>query len=225
MSYLDFIRDTSAEPPPMKSIPVVKEFADIFSTDLLRVPQDRDIDFSIDLESGTKPISIPPYCMALAELIELKDKLQDLLSKGFICPSVSPWDLRSGYHQLRIRPSDVPKIAFRTHYDHYEFLVISFEMTKAPATFMELMNGSFDVDREVVAYVSRQLKAHEKNYHTHNLELAAVVFVLKLWRHSLYGVHYEANMVADALSRKASSMGSLTEIRVDMRPLARAFRD
>ena len=90
MSYLDFIRDTSIEQPPIDSVPVVQEFPDVFPSDLPGVPPDRDIDFAIDLEYGTKPISIPPYRMAPAELKELNDQLQDLLSKGFICPSVSP---------------------------------------------------------------------------------------------------------------------------------------
>ena len=52
---------------------------------------DRDIDFCIDLEPGTRPISIPPYRMAPAELRELKAQLQELLSKDFIRPSASPW--------------------------------------------------------------------------------------------------------------------------------------
>ena len=90
MSYLAFIRDTSVEPPPMDSVPVVQEFPDVFPSDLPGVPPDRDIDFAIDLEPGTKPISIPPYRMAPAELKELKDQLQDLLTKGFIFPSASP---------------------------------------------------------------------------------------------------------------------------------------
>ncbi|XP_055830767.1 uncharacterized protein LOC129899773 [Solanum dulcamara] len=90
MSYLAFIRDTSVELPPMESILIVKEFADVFSNDLSGVPSNRDIDFAIDLKPGTKPISIPPYRMTSAELKELKDQLQDLLSKGFIRPSVSP---------------------------------------------------------------------------------------------------------------------------------------
>ena len=68
LSYLAFIRDTSVEPPPMDSVPVVQEFLDVF-------PPDRDINFAIDLEPGTKPISIPPYRMAPAELKELKDQL------------------------------------------------------------------------------------------------------------------------------------------------------
>ena len=91
LSYLDFIRDTSVEPPPIDSVPVFQEFSDVFPSDLPSVPPDRDIDFVIDLESGTKPISIPPYRMAPTELKELKDQLQDLLSKAFIRPSVSPW--------------------------------------------------------------------------------------------------------------------------------------
>ena len=91
LSYLAFIRNTSVEPPPMDSVPVVQKFLDVFPSDLPSIPPDRDIDFSIDLEPGSKPISIPPYRMASAELKKLKDQLQDLLSKGFIRPSVSPW--------------------------------------------------------------------------------------------------------------------------------------
>ncbi|XP_015163797.1 uncharacterized protein [Solanum tuberosum] len=91
LSYLAFIRDVGAESPAMESIPVVQEFPDVFPEDLPGVPPVRDIDLSIDLEPGTKPISIPPYRMAPTELKELKDQIQDLLSKGFIRPSVSPW--------------------------------------------------------------------------------------------------------------------------------------
>ncbi|GJR01588.1 putative reverse transcriptase domain-containing protein [Tanacetum coccineum] len=185
-------------------------------------------------------------------------------------------DLRSGYHQLRVREEDIPKTAFRTRYGHYEFQVMPFGLTNAPAVFMDLINrvckpyldkfvivfiddiliyskskqeheehlklileflkkeqfqgihvdpakiesvkdwaspnalilalpeGSEDfivycdasikglgvvlMQREkVIAYASRQLKIHEKNYTTHDLELGAVVFALKIWRHYLYG--------------------------------------
>ena len=81
----------SIDTPMLESIPVVSEFSKVFPTDLPGLPLDRDIDFCIDVEPGTRPISIPPYRMAPTELKELKEQLQDLLSKGFIRPSVSPW--------------------------------------------------------------------------------------------------------------------------------------
>ena len=70
---------------------VVHEFPNVFPSDLLGMPPDRDIVFCIDLALGTQPISIPPYRMAPLEVKELKEQLQDLLEKGFIRPSVSPW--------------------------------------------------------------------------------------------------------------------------------------
>ena len=78
----------------LESVPVVSELSEVFRTNLPRLPPDRDINFCIDVEPGTRPISIPPYRMAPAELKELKEQLQDLLSKGFIRPSVSPWVLQ-----------------------------------------------------------------------------------------------------------------------------------
>src|SRR5262249_23560692 len=72
-------------------IEVAREFPDVFSDDLPGLPPVREIDFAIELLPGTNPISIPPYRMAPAELAELKKQLQDLLDKGLIRPSVSPW--------------------------------------------------------------------------------------------------------------------------------------
>ncbi|KAH0644682.1 hypothetical protein KY284_032566 [Solanum tuberosum] len=341
-----------------------------FSLQTSQVPPEREIEFGIDLLPNTQPILIPPYRMAPAELKELKEQLKDLLDKGFIRPSISPWgapvlfvkkkdgsfrmcidyrqlnnvtiknkypipkiddlfdqlqgasyfskiDLRSGYHQLRVRDSVILKITFRTWYGHYEFVVMYFGLTNSPAAFMDLMNKVFkqylnlfiivfiddiliyswseeehianyslssanvnygyslpfssvmwypakgsewihrklrqystvldpplqqisevswvwpceknfselktrlttapiltlpdgsdgyviycDASRvdlgcvlmhrgKVIAYGSRQLKVHEKNYPTHELELAIVVFSLKIWRYYLYGVRVD----------------------------------
>jgi hypothetical protein len=148
-----------------EDIPVVCEFADVFLDDLPGMPPDRDIEFIIELYLGTTPISKRSYRMPPKELAELKLQLQELLDKGFIRPSASPWgcpalfmkkkndslqlcvdyrplnavtiknkyplpridvlfdqlvgarvfskiDLHSGYHQIKIRPCDIPKTAF-----------------------------------------------------------------------------------------------------------------
>jgi hypothetical protein len=74
-----------------EDIPVVCEYANIFLDDLLGIPPDRGIEFIIELQPGTAPISKRPYRIPPKELAELKLQLQELLDKGFICPSASPW--------------------------------------------------------------------------------------------------------------------------------------
>ena len=70
---------------------VVCEYEDIFLYELLGLPPHRDVDFVIELHTGTSPISMTPHRMAPVELQELKVQLQELLDKGFIRPSTSPW--------------------------------------------------------------------------------------------------------------------------------------
>jgi hypothetical protein len=76
---------------PLKKIPVVCEYADVFPDELSGMPPDRDIEFAIELQPGTTPISKRPYRMPPVELAELKKQLQEDLDKGFIRPSTSPW--------------------------------------------------------------------------------------------------------------------------------------
>ena len=94
LAFLEHLRDDTTQVPSIEFVSIVREFLDVFPADLPGMPPDRDIDFCIDLEPGTRPIFIPPYRMALAELRELKAQLQELLNKGFIRPSASPWVLR-----------------------------------------------------------------------------------------------------------------------------------
>ena len=88
--HLVHIKDSRSKTPTLESVPVVWGFPKVFPEDLLGVPP-REIDFGIYPPPNTYPISIPPYRMALAELKELKEQLKDLLYKGFIRPSISPW--------------------------------------------------------------------------------------------------------------------------------------
>ena len=89
--YLAFVVDRRQEGTRLEDIPIVKEFPDVFPDDISGLPPDREVEFTIDLIPGTESISIPPYRMAPADLRELKAQLEELLSKGFIRPSISPW--------------------------------------------------------------------------------------------------------------------------------------
>jgi hypothetical protein len=223
---------------PLKKIPVVYEYADVFPDELPGMPPDRDIEFTIELQPGTTPISKRPYRMPPAELVELKKQLQELVDKGFIRPSTSPWgcpalfvkkkdeslrlcidyhplntvtiknkyplpridvlfdqlvrakvfsriDLRSSYHQIKIRASDIPKTAFLTRYGLYEFLVISFGLTNAPAYFMYLMNYVFmpELDKFVVVFID-DILVYSKNEEEHARHLHIVL--QRLREHHLY---------------------------------------
>ncbi|WVZ84489.1 hypothetical protein U9M48_031518 [Paspalum notatum var. saurae] len=208
------------EAKPTEGIRVVCEYPDVFPDEL------------------PAPIAKRQYRVAPKEQELIKENIDELLGKGFIRPSSSPWafpvlfvdkkdgtrrmcvdyralndvtiknkyplpriddlfdqlqgacvfskiDLRSGYHQMKIRPSDIPKTAFITRFGLYEYTVMSFGLTNAPAYFMNLMNKVFMeyLDKFVVVFID-DILIYSKTEEEHEEHLRLVL--QKLRDHKLY---------------------------------------
>ncbi|KAJ9525376.1 hypothetical protein QJQ45_003220 [Haematococcus lacustris] len=174
---------------------LLDEYSDVFEP-ITGLPPERAVGHSIPLQPDAKPPARPSYRMSKPEHDELRRQITDLLAKGLIEPSSSPFaapvlfvqkksgelrmcidyrqlnkitirdqyplpriddlfdqlagktvfsslDLQAGYHQIRIPAEDVPKTAFRTPEGHYQFKVLCFGLTNAPATFQRVMNEAF----------------------------------------------------------------------------------
>ena len=102
-AFLALILDSKREQVNIENIPVIREFPNVFPKELPGVPPEGEVDLSVEVVQGTTPISWAPYRMAPTKLKELKTQLQELLDKGFIRPSVSPW----GAPVLFVKKKDV----------------------------------------------------------------------------------------------------------------------
>lgn len=219
---------------------VLAEYQDVFPDDLPKgLPPDRGRPpFKIELTEEAEPHKKGIYRLSEPESQELLRQIRDLIEKGFIQPSTSPWgapvlfaakkdgglrlcidyralnkqtvkncyplprideifdslrqatlfttlDLRSGYHQIRLDPESIPLTAFRTRYGLFEFLVVPFGLTNAPATFMNLVNDILRpyIDNFVSAYLD-DILIFSKTREEHIRHLRQVLD--KLREHKLY---------------------------------------
>ena len=120
LAYVVEVRDSGSR---LEEILVVREFPDVFLEYLLGIPPDREIDFQIELAPGTKPISKALYRMASIELKELKVQMEELVSKGFVRLSTSPWGApvlfvkkNDGSLRLCIDDRELNKVTIRNQY-------------------------------------------------------------------------------------------------------------
>ncbi|GKE55429.1 putative nucleotidyltransferase, ribonuclease H, partial [Tanacetum coccineum] len=193
--------NAKVDEPRISDIPVVRGFTDVFPEDLSRIPPHRQVEFRIDLVSGATSVAKSPYRLAPSEMQELSEQLQELLDKGFIRPSHSPWgapmidalfdqlqgacyfskiDLRPRYHQLRVHEDDIPKTTFRMRHGHFEFTVMPFGLTNAPAVFMDLMNRVCKsyLDKFVIVFIDGIL-IYSKAKEEHEVHLKLVLELLR----------------------------------------------
>ncbi|XP_070020399.1 uncharacterized protein [Nicotiana sylvestris] len=221
LAYLAFVRDSSIEVPSIDSVLVVREFLEVFPLDLLGMPPDRDIDFCIDLAPSTQPISIPPYRMAPPELKELKEQLQEFLGKGFIRPSISPWGAsvlfvkkKDGSMRMCIDYWQLNKATIKNKYplSRIDDLFDQLQGAKIWRHYLYGVTCEMYTDHKSLQYLFKQKKL--------NLRQRRWLELLKDYDVTILYHRGKANVVADALSRKSASMGSLAFIPVSQRPLA-----
>ncbi|GJR55650.1 putative reverse transcriptase domain-containing protein [Tanacetum coccineum] len=204
------LMNAKVDEPKLSDILVVRDFVDVFPKNLSRLPPPREVEFRIDLVPGATPVAKSPYRLAPSEMQEFSRQLQELQDKGFIRPSHSPWgalmlfnryplsriddlfdqlqgarhfskiDLRSGYHQLQVHEDDIPKTAFRTRYEHFEFTVMPFGLTNAPTVLIDLMNRVCKtyLDKFVIVSID-DILIYSKSKEEYEVHLRLVLELLK----------------------------------------------
>nr|GEZ40482.1 putative reverse transcriptase domain-containing protein [Tanacetum cinerariifolium] len=174
-------KDKSGE-KRLEDVSIVREFLEVFPEDLPGLPHARQVEFQIDLVPGAAPM-----CIDYRELNKLTVKnryplprIDDLFDQLQGSRIYSKIDLRSGYHQLRVREEDIPKTAFRTRYGHYEFKVMPFGLTNAPEVFMDLMNRVCKqyLDKFVIVFID-DILIYSKNRKEHEGHLKLILKLLK----------------------------------------------
>nr|GFA19853.1 putative reverse transcriptase domain-containing protein [Tanacetum cinerariifolium] len=162
----------------LEDAPVIRDFPEVFLDELPGLPLPRQVEFHIDLILDAEPVACAPYRLAPSEMNELSEQLREFSKKG--SSVYSKIDLRSGYHQLRIREEDIPITAFRTRYGHYVFQVMPFGLINAPTVFMDLMNRMCKpyLDKFVIVFID-DILIYFKNKEEHGEHLRTILNLLR----------------------------------------------
>nr|GEZ47365.1 hypothetical protein [Tanacetum cinerariifolium] len=207
-----------------EDIPVVREFPKVFPEELPCLPPIRQVEFQIKLVPGAAPVARAPYRLAPSKMQELSNQLEELADRGFIRPKFLGHLIDS--QGLHVDPAKIEAVKNWGEDQETDFQLLKRKLCEA--SILALPEGNNDLivyydashqglgamlmQREkVIAYASRQLKPHEENYTTRDLELGAKELNMRQrrWLELLVDYDYEiryhlgkANIVADALSQK-----------------------
>nr|GEV73412.1 putative reverse transcriptase domain-containing protein [Tanacetum cinerariifolium] len=174
--FLAHVTEDKSKKKQMEDVPVIYDFPEVFPGELPGLPPPRLVEYRIDLVPRVAPVAHVPYRMVPSEMNELSNRYPLLRIDNFFdqLQGLSIYfkiDMRSRYHQLRIKEEDIPITAFRTWYGHFEFQVMPFGLTNAPVVFMDLMNRVCKpyLDKFIIVFIddilvySKEEKEHEKN--------------------------------------------------------------
>ncbi|KAA0037610.1 hypothetical protein E5676_scaffold249G00420 [Cucumis melo var. makuwa] len=230
--FLAHVVEVQKEKMKPEDVPIVKEFLDIFPDDLSRLLPDRELEqlnkvmirnnyplphiddlidqlrgatmfYKIDLRSGYHQLKV----VFLGHVVLTNEVRLD----PYKVEAIVNWERLTSVIEVR---------SFLGLVGYYRRFVENFSRISLPLTTLTKKNARQGLgyvlmqEGKVIVYASRKLKKHEYNYPTHDLELAAFILALKIWRHYLFG---KANIVVDALSRKSRLLNSaLCGIRVSL---------
>ncbi|GJR93640.1 putative reverse transcriptase domain-containing protein [Tanacetum coccineum] len=218
----------------LSDISVVCEFVNVFPEDLSGLPQQQQVEFRIDLVPGVTPVAKSPYRLAPSEMQELSGQLSFGFGVGIVkegevvCQVLQVWssvamsdflvllsirmnqkyvwgvEQEEAFQTLKNNLCDAPIL---TLLDRVEDFMVYCDASNQGLGCVLMQRG------KVIAYASRQLKTHEKNYTTHDLELGAVVFALKTWRHYLYETTDKVVLIKEKLKAARDRQKSYADNR------------
>ncbi|GJV56031.1 putative reverse transcriptase domain-containing protein [Tanacetum coccineum] len=173
--------EDKSEKKRLEDVLIVRDFPDVFPKDLPGLPLTRQVKFQIDLIPSAVPVARAPYRLAPSEMKELSKQLKELSDKGFIRPMQFLGHVIDS-QGIHVDPAKIESIkdwaSLKSPTEIRQFLGLA-------GYYQRFIEGFSKIAKPMTKLT--QKKIHENNYTTHDLELGAVVFTLKIWRHYLYG--------------------------------------